>query len=127
MALTVRATGLADPGVAWERYTRVELWPVWAPQIRGVAGVTGEIAAGDRGSVLGPGPVRVPFEILDVDPVARRWAWRVGLGPLGVEMRHGVDPAPTGATGWVEIRLPAIVAAPYAPVARWALSALVRE
>ena len=91
--MRIEASGPRPVDDTWEQYTRTAAWPEWAPQIRSVRGVTGRIAAGDRGVVHGPFPLRVPFTIVSVDPAARRWTWRVGVGPLSVVLDHGVDPA----------------------------------
>ncbi|NGZ99937.1 SRPBCC family protein [Nocardioides sp. W3-2-3] len=129
--MLVTATGPASVEDAWQRYVLPALWPLWAPQIRTVRLATGTpddpLVPGVRGTVLGPPPLRVPFRILAADDAGHRWAWRVGLGPLGVTMEHGVDPGPAavGCTAWVRIRLPGPLAAPYAPLARLALRRLV--
>lgn len=132
MLLTAEGPALVED--VWQRYVLPALWPTWAPQIRAVRlapaspGTPDEpLVPGVRGSVLGPPPLRVPFRVVAVDPAARRWAWRVGLGPLAVRMEHGVDPGPggTGSTAWVRIHLPGPLAAPYAPLARHALRRLV--
>lgn len=127
--MLVTATGPASVEDAWQRYVLPALWPLWAPQIRAVRIATGTpdepVVPGLRGTVLGPPPLRVPFRVLAVDGTERRWAWRAGLGPLGVTMEHGVDPDGPGCTAWVRIRLPGPLAAPYAPVARLALRRLV--
>lgn len=132
--MLVTAHGPAHPEDAWQRYVVPALWPVWAPQIRAVRlapaspGTLDDPVVPDvRGSVLGPPPLRVSFRVLAVDADAHRWAWRVGVGPLAVTLEHGVNPGPggVGSTAWARIRLPRPLAAPYAPVARWALRRLV--
>ena len=109
----------------WERYTRPVLWPTWAPQITRVSTPDDVIRTGTRGTVHGPLLVRVPFRILSVDHASRRWAWRVGLGPLGLVMDHGVDVESGGTRAWVDIHAPSAIVAAYAPVARLALRRLV--
>ena len=127
--MRIEATGPRPVDDAWEQYTRTAAWPEWAPQIRGVRGVTGRIAPGDRGVVHGPFPVRVPFTIVSVDPSARRWTWRVGVGPLAVVLDHGVDAARAGTTGgstaWADVHAPRLLVRAYAPLARLALRRLV--
>ena len=80
--MRIEASGPRPADDAWEQSTRTSAWPEWAPQIRGVRGVTGRIAPGDRGVVHGPFPLRVPFTIVSVDPATsiggrrgrrRRW------------------------------------------------------
>lgn len=124
--LVVDAEGPAAPDEVWHRYSHASRWPTWAPQIRRVSGAGDPIAAGDRGWVHGPFPLRVPYTVLDVVPARRSWTWRVGRGPLSVVMSHGVDVLDVGSRAWVRIDLPAPLALPYAPLARIALRRLVR-
>lgn len=124
--MLVAAEGPVDPEEAWRRYAHASLWSSWAPQVRGVSGAGDPVAAGDRGWVRGPFPVRVPFRVLAVDPRARRWSWRVGVGIASVVMEHGVEATTAGSRAWVEIAAPRTLAAPYAPLARLALQRLVR-
>lgn len=120
--LTVGAAGAATQEQVWERYATPELWPTWAPHLRGVTCADSRVRAGSSGTVHGPVGVRVPFEVLGVDEVARTWSWRVGK-PIGVTMTHGVEEHALGAAARVEI--PVALAA-YAPIARLALRRLVR-
>lgn len=126
--LRVEAVGDAPIEKVWRRYTEPDLWAFWAPQIRKVTS-TGEagrpIRPGDRGRVLGPAGIRVPFLILAVDDQDRTWRWRVGLRRLSVTMDHGVEDNHGSTRAWVRIHLPGPVAWPYAPVARLALTRLV--
>ena len=126
--MRIEASGPRPVDDTWEQYTRPAAWPAWAPQIRAVRGVTGRIGAGDRGVVHGPLVVRVPFRIVSVDPVARRWTWRVGVGPVGVVLDHGVDPGGSGGSGstaWADVHARALLVRGYAPLARLALRRLV--
>lgn len=123
--LVVDAEGPAAPDEVWRRYSHASQWSTWAPQIRRVSGASDPVAAGDHGWVRGPFPLRVPYAVLDVDPDAQRWTWRVGLGPASVVMEHGVDALDVGSRAWVRIALPAPLALPYAPLARLALRRLV--
>ena len=79
----------------------------------------------DPGTVHGPWRTRIAFEIRSVDAAARVWSWRVGVGPLGLVMDHGVEETGTGARAWVRLHAPAPLVAPYAPIARLALRRLV--
>lgn len=119
--MKVSATGPADAAEVWRRYTSPAAWPGWAPQITRVDADHDPIRPATRGVVHGPLLVRVPFRILDVDATARRWSWRVGVGPLGLRMEHGVDESPTGSVAWVEIHAPTVLALPYRPLATLAL------
>lgn len=119
--MRVSAEGPAAAAEVWSRYTSPAQWPTWAPQISRVDADHDPIRAGTRGVVHGPLLVRVPFVILDVDPAARRWSWRVGVGRLSLRMEHGVDESPSGSVAWVEIHAPRLLVLPYLPVARLAL------
>ncbi|MEJ7795353.1 MAG: SRPBCC family protein [Nocardioides sp.] len=123
--MLVSVEGPAAPTEVWRRYTSPAAWPGWAPQITHVKSPDDPIRPGTRGVVHGPLLVRVPFRILDVDPVGRRWSWRVGVGPLGLRMEHGVDEVPAGSRAWVRIHAPAVLVLPYSPVARLALRRVV--
>lgn len=124
--LEISATGDRPLEEVWARYVRPELWSAWAPQIRSVQCADEVVAAGSRGTVRGPALIRVPFVVESVDLEARRWTWRAGVGPLGVRMEHGVEDTGDGVRAWARIHLPAVVALPYAPIARIALRRLVR-
>lgn len=122
MRRTLTTSGAATTEQVWQRYVTPELWPTWAPHIRRVTCADERVRAGSSGVVHGPAGLRVPFEVLVVDEVERRWSWRVGR-PIGITMDHGVDDDPEGARAWVG--LPLALAA-YAPVARLALRRLVQ-
>lgn len=124
--LRIEATGDVSLDEAWDRYRNPERWAEWAPQIRGVRGISSPLTAHQRGWVLGPWGFRVPVRILHVDAPGRAWRWRVGVPPAAVEMDHGLDEVSDGTRAWVLIRLPRAVAWPYLPVARHALGRLVR-
>ena len=125
--LVVDAEGAAAPEEVWRRYSHPSLWPTWAPQVRDVSGADDPVAPEDHGWVRGPFPLRVPFTVLDVDADRRTWSWRVGIGPASVVMEHGVDALRPGSRAWVRIHVPAALALPYAPLARFALRRLVRD
>ena len=124
MTLLIEVSGPSPPDEVWTRYSTPSLWSSWAPQIRSVS-YARLFAPGLRGTVHGPWPTRIPFEIRSVDVTARTWSWQVGVGPLRVLMEHGVDASGTGSRAWVRIHLPAPLALPYAPLARLALKRLV--
>ena len=73
----------------------------------------------------GPLGLRAPFTIVAVDAAARRWTWRVGLGPLAVVLDHGVDPVGDQTCAWADVHAPRLLVRPYAPLARTALRRLV--
>lgn len=121
----IEATGSAPPDIAWQRYTDPRVWPQWAPHIRGVEGLSQPVTPGDQGTVVGPLGLRVAFTIASVDPEQRRWVWDVHVPTRDVRLEHGIDPAGTGSTAWVDIHLPAPLVRLYAPLARMALRRLV--
>ena len=125
--LTLHATGPVDPAEAWERYAVPARWPEWAPQITGVDLSADRLVAGVAGRVRGPVGLAVPFRVEEVDEAARRWLWRVQVGPVGLRLLHWVQPAPDGgATTGLRITGPAPVVLGYAPLALWAIRRLVR-
>jgi hypothetical protein len=129
--LRLSATGALPVDEVWERYTRPEWWPHWAPHIREVDYPDAVVRAGTTGRVTGAGGVVAVFHVDAVDDVARTWSWSVRSGPLRVAFDHGVDPAPRrsghtgGSTAWLVTRAPWPVAIGYAPVARLSLGRLV--
>lgn len=129
VSVTLHARGPASPGIAWERYADPQRWSSWAPQIQRVEASTPRLAAGTTGTVhaglLARPTVPVPFVVLDVDEAARRWSWRVRLGPLGLTLEHGVDAEAAGASTFLRVRGPAPLVLAYAPLARLALHRLV--
>ncbi|MEO6957307.1 MAG: SRPBCC family protein [Antricoccus sp.] len=124
--LTINRTGPCTPAEVWRRYMTVSEWPSWSPQIIKVMGIDGRICAGDQGVVVGPLGVKIPFTIVAVDEETMRWTWRVSVGPLKIQMIHGVDPSSNGSRAWVRIMLPAPIALGYAPFAALALHKLTR-
>ncbi|MFB9378787.1 SRPBCC family protein [Kineococcus gynurae] len=122
---SVQVRGPAAPQRVWEDYAQFANWSRWSPQIRGVATDRPRITAGAVGQVLGPAGLRVDFRILDVDEAARRWTWRVGLGAVGMTMRHSVIGIPGGTLTGLLIGGPGPAIHAYAPVARLALRRLV--
>ena len=126
--VTLHATGSVDPAEAWERYAVPARWPEWAPHITGVQLPVPRLTPGAEGRVRGPLGVSVPFRIEDVDEAARRWSWRVVVGPVAVRLLHRVSPAPGGgATTGLRMTGPAPLLLGYAPLAQLAIRRLVRE
>ena len=66
--------------------------------------------------------MRAPFRVLSVEPEAGRWSWEVRTGPVRLRIDHEVEDGRAAIT--IEGPGPAVLA--YAPVARLALSRLVR-
>jgi hypothetical protein len=127
MRATITASGGADPAVAWARYENLELWSTWSPQIQEVIAATHRLSPGLNGLVVGPLGVRVPFEVLAVDPEAMEWSWHVRLGPVHARLDHVVRHAPGGCTTEVVIDAPAFAVVGYRPLAALALRRLVRR
>ena len=123
--MRIEASGLRQVDQVWADYLNPSAWPTWAPQIRAVLGTTDPIEEGDRGVVHGPLLLRVPFRIVSVDESARRWTWRVGIGPLSVVLDHGVDETATGSCAWADVHAPRLAVLAYSPLARLALRRLV--
>lgn len=124
--MRLSVTGTAEPAEAWDRYDDLDRWSSWAPQIRSVEAPARRLAPGLTGTVhpvLGPG---VSFTVEGVDAVARRWSWRARLGPLVLHLEHGVEAADGGTRTWLAVRGPAPFVLAYAPLARYALTRLVR-
>jgi hypothetical protein len=119
------ASGPVSAAEVWERYAVPGRWSGWAPQIAGVAASADRIAPGVTGTVRGPLGMRVAFTVRDVDEAARTWTWGVRLGPVRLELDHGVTERPGGSVTWLRVRGPAPVVAAYLPVARLALHRLV--
>ncbi len=124
--MLISREGPATVDEVWRRYTELPAWPAWAPQISRVDAPDEVIERGTRGTVRGPVLTRVPFRIRSVDHQKRRWSWWVGFGPLGVCMDHGVDETPEGSRAWVRIHAHRFLVTPYVPVAKLALSRLVK-
>ena len=123
--MLVEATGPADPGHVWNRYTAPDAWPSWAPHMRDVVTDADRLEAGVTGRVIGPRGVSVDFRIDDVDPGLRAWAWTVGRGPVSVHMEHQVVPSPGGGSH-ATMRVVGAPAAPLQPYRLLALPALRR-
>ena len=127
MRASITADGGADPAVAWSRYENLALWSTWSPQIQEVIAPVPRIAPGLNGLVVGPLGVRVPFEVLSVDPAAMTWSWHVRFGPAHATLDHAVRPAPGGCSTELVIDGPAPVVLGYRPLAALALRNLVRS
>ena len=121
MEVRVEAKGTASREAMWEAYADPSRWRSWAPQIRSVEG-TGPIREGLEGSVTGLAGVRARFRVLSVQQEAGRWSWEVRTGPVRLRIDHEVDDGRASIT--IDGPAPAVLA--YAPVARLALSRLVR-
>ncbi len=126
--LSTGACGTIDPADAWTDYVTPSRWSSWSPQVQDVrcARPDAPVQAGERGEVVGPGGVRVSFEVTHADSQRRRWTWRVRLGALVLEMAHGVAVRDDGrCCAWVRVSGPLPLVAAYLPVARLALGRLV--
>jgi hypothetical protein len=71
--------------------------------------------------------VGLPFRVLEVRAAARTWSWSVRLGPVTVDLEHGVQPdGAAGSRTWLRMRGPLLALVAYAPIAQIALHRLVR-
>lgn len=125
--MLVDASGIARPDTVWRRFTTPSTWPSWAPQIRDVTPADSVLRLGGTGRVLGPGPLAVDYEVVEVDAGLRVWAWEVMVGRARVRMHHYVLPTPEGGSrALMQVHGPAAIPAQaYRPVARAALRRLV--
>ncbi len=130
MKVCVAASGPADPDAVWDRYVNPARWPEWSPQIMSVDYPDQSLSPGGTGTVHGPCGIAVTFEILAVDPDKRCWSWRVMILGVVLTLDHDVHALHTdGATGTrttLDISGPVPLVIGYAPIARVALSRLVR-
>lgn len=125
------ASGPVDPSVAWQRYVDPAAWSTWAPQVREVRINAGRIASGLTGTVQGPAGLAVAFVIDRVDEEARTWSWTVRpLCPpvpfVRLQLDHQVRAEAGGTCTTLDVTGPLLVVLPYLPIARYALSRLVR-
>jgi hypothetical protein len=121
MEVRVEAAGTASRDTMWDAYADPSRWRSWAPQIRSVEPHE-HIREGLEGTVTGLLGVRARFRVLAVERDAGRWSWEVRTGPVRLRIDHEVDDGRASIT--IEGPAPAVLA--YAPVARLALSRLVR-
>lgn len=125
---TLRIRGDAAPDEVWHRYTVPSRWSEWSPQIRRVETSPDRVVAGQTGTVVGIGGIRVAFTVLAVDDDARTWDWRAQAGPVTLLFHHAVAPAAGGGTvSTLRVDGPFPVVVGYLPVARFALTRLVRR
>jgi len=120
--MRIRRRGPASKYDIWARYRDPQRWASWAPQIREVR-AEGPLRPGLEGEVLGPLGARARFEVIDVDEANGTWTWVVRSGPVRLRIEHEIA---EGLAGLV-ISGPAPAVLAYAPVARAALSRLVRR
>ncbi|WP_375482951.1 SRPBCC family protein [uncultured Jatrophihabitans sp.] len=124
--ITVHASGRARAETAWARYLEPQRWPDWSPQITRVESSARTIAPGVTGRVHGPLWVSVDFVVETVDASAMTWAWRVHRGPVTLRLHHAVTATERGSRTSVGVTGPLPLILGYAPLARFALSRLVR-
>jgi hypothetical protein len=112
----------------WDRYVRPRRWPEWSPQIRSVDYAGERLAPGTSGVVRGPGGLPVRFQILavhDTDPV-RTWSWTASAAGVRLALLHTVEATAGGTRTRLTIVGFGPVVLAYLPLARLALSRLVR-
>jgi hypothetical protein len=125
--VTLRASGPAHAETAWARYLEPRRWPDWSPQITRVDATAERIAAGVTGRVHGPVGVSIDFVIERVDESAHTWTWRVHRGPVTLRLHHAVVATEGGSMTSLGIEGPLPIVLAYAPLARFALTRLVRK
>ncbi len=124
---TLSEAGDAAAPQVWRRYADLDQWPRWAPFIAAVDASGPALEAGLTGTVVAVGGLRVGFEVLAVDPVARTWCWRARLGPVALVLDHEVVDRPAGGSiAVLGLTGAAPVVLSYLAPARLALRALVR-
>lgn len=121
MRRRIEERGSASADAMWAAYADTSRWAMWAPQIRRVE-PQGPLEEGMRGVVEGPFWARARFEVTTIDEAARRWTWRVQVGPAHMTIDHEVADGVTAVV--IEGAAPLVLA--YAPIARLALVRLVR-
>ena len=119
MRTRVEVRGSASAATMWAAYADTSRWTSWAPQIRRVEPL-GALEEGMHGHVEGPFFSKARFEVTHVDEAARRWSWRVAIGPAHLTIGHEVGDGATAVV--IEGAAPLVLA--YAPVARLALTRL---
>ncbi|WP_330456410.1 SRPBCC family protein [Streptomyces sp. NBC_00820] len=124
--MTLRAVGPARPDTVWRRYTCLDQWASWSPQIRAVHADRREVSPGLSGTVQTFAGIRIAFLVEDVDEEERSWTWRVRLGPARLRLRHDVRAHAEGSETSLVLQGPAPLLAAYAPLARLALHRLVQ-
>lgn len=120
--------GAANPELAWRRYAEPARWPQWSPQIKNVDCADDVLQLGSVGTVHAVLGISVPFEVTVFDAEHKRWAWVATL-PLGIRLhlQHSVSAdGPSGTVTGLRVSGPAPIVIGYLPVARLALTRLVR-
>lgn len=125
-ARRIEARGPAPVAEVWDRYATLARWPEWSPQISRVEASADRLALGVRGTVYTIGILPLPFTVTSCRPEDHTWSWQVRLGPVTLELDHGVYAAGSGTRTTLALAGPAPVVAAYAPLARHALRRLCR-
>lgn len=125
MSWTVAVPGPLSADEAWQRYAELDRWSDWSPQIRAVEASSTLLVTGMTGTVRTLGPT-LPFTVETVDAAARRWSWRVGIGPVTVRMEHAVQARGDGCLATLTVHAPLPLALGYAQACRPALRRLTR-
>lgn len=113
-AVTVARVVDAPPEAVWDLLIDTRRWPEWGPSITGVECADRRIEEGSTGRVRTIGGLWIPFEVTACERYG--WTWRVaGIPATG----HRVEPLTEGCR--VAFEVP-VLATPYVPVCRIALS-----
>ncbi|SDD95746.1 SRPBCC family protein [Auraticoccus monumenti] len=124
MSWTVAVAGPLPADEAWQRYADLRRWSDWSPQIRSVEASSTALVTGMTGTVRSLGPTALPFTVESVDAAARRWSWRVGIGPATVRMEHAIEARGDGCVATLTVHAPLPLAFGYAQACRPALHRL---
>lgn len=124
-ARRVTVTGPRAPQTCWARYDELAAWPRWGPQITGVEAPATRLALGLSGVIRVAGGLRVRFTVTAVDRPAMTWSWIARVGPVVLDLHHGIVAHRSGSRATLTVQGPSLVVSAYAPLAWLALWRLV--
>ncbi len=128
MQQRLRVQGNATAELAWQRYYLFDRWSEWSPLIQSVETAAEHLVVGQTGTVRGPCRLGIDFSILEVDVSAHTWDWQVKVPILGktLHLHHAVTTDQAGCATELVITGAAPLVLGYLPLARLALTRLVR-
>lgn len=129
MRQSIQVRGTSSPELAWERYYYFAKWSEWSPLIQSVESDDEHLQPGRTGTVRGPCELGIKFTVIAVDEQARTWDWKVVVPVLGSTLRlhHAVTEDMNGCATELIIEGAALLVLGYLPLARLALTRLVRR